>query len=166
MRKTFVALIFTLALSLVVGVFAQEVPTAAEAPSSDPTIETNHNEEIPTVETLVNTGKEEHNKEETKPEIAPPVISSDPMKIEEIASLIFFDIEKESAYSFAAQSENVIIKEITGTVTVLAEHENGIHELHISVPELNNDFCFDCIQPFSYELGDTAIVYVVIQAQT
>lgn len=166
MRKTLVALPAILILSLFLGAFAQEVTTAAESPNiNSSSIATKPSENVPTVETLVNTGKEEHDTEETKPEIASPAVSSDPMKIEEMALLMFFDIEKESAYAFAAQSENVIIKEVTGTVTVLAEHENDIHELQVSVPELENDFCFNCVEAFPYELGDTAIVYVVIQSQ-
>lgn len=165
MRKTLVALCFILAISLVGVSFAQENTTAAEAPSTPSTPSTPSNE--PPVETLVNTGKEEQNIQETEPIVTIPaqMVSSDPMTIEELAYLSFFDIEQESAYSFAAQSENVIIKTIVGTVTVLAEHENGIYELQVSVPELNNEFCFNCVEEFPYELGDTVTVYVVIQSQ-
>ena len=163
MRKTLVALCFVLAISLLGVGFAQEVTPATTDPST-PNILATPNEEPP-AETLVDTGKTEHNIQETKPTVAipAPTISSDPMTLEEMSSLLLFDIELESAYAFASQTENIIIKKVVGTVTVLAENENGIHELQISVPELNNTFCLDCIEPFTQQLGDTVTVYVVIQ---
>lgn len=170
MRKTLVALCLILAVSLVCVGFAQEgtITTKGSSitPSTAPMAPADDSEQPPTAETLVNTGKEEHNNQETEPkvEVTDPTVSSSPMTIEDMAFMYFFDIELESAYAYAAQTENVIIKEVAGIVTLLAEHENGTHELQVSVPELNNDFCFHCVEPFAQQLGDAVTVYVVIQA--
>ena len=87
-------------------------------------------------------------------------ISEDPMTIEEMSSLRFFDIEKENVLTVAAGFENAIVKSVTGTVTLLAGNE-----LQINVPALDNDFCFQCVEPWPYQLGDSVTVWVVIQAQ-
>lgn len=162
MRKTILALTLILVVSLICTAFAAEAPAAKEPPSINDTVATvpvetlgvNSNATIP------NTGVEEPKKEEINEKYNEPVISNEPVTIEDMKTLCFFDIDKENAMSFAATGYNCIVKTVQGTVTMVTTNE-----LQINVPELNNDFCFNCVEPFPQQLGETVTVWLVIQVQ-
>lgn len=160
MRKTILALTLTLVASLICTAFAAEAPAAKEPPSINDTVTTTPVETLGVNNaTIPNTGVEEPTKEEIKNQYPQPVLSDEPVTIEDMSNLLFFDIDKANVMDFAA-STNCVIKKVQGTVTLVATNE-----LQINVPELNNDFCFNCVEPFPQQLGETVTVWLVIQVQ-
>lgn len=162
MRKNILAITIVLVVSLVCTAFAMEAPASeTTVPSTDvvtPAPSETDAVKNETTATIPDTYMEEVKQETVSHQTMQEIISDEPVTDEDMKTLCFFDTEKENALCFAASGVNCIVKAVQGTVTVVSTNE-----LQVNVPELNNDFCFMCAEPFTQQLGDTVTVWLVIQ---
>jgi hypothetical protein len=162
MRKTVLTLTLILVVAFIGTAFAMEVPAnetptiavGTPAPSESDTVASE------TIATIPDTRDEEVKKEEVYQNPTQAVISEEAANLSDMKNLLFFDTEKDNVMSYAASISNCVVKPVQGVVTFV-----DTHELQVNVPELNNDFCFNCVEPYTEQLGDTVTIWLVIMVQ-
>jgi hypothetical protein len=162
MRKTVLTLTIILVVAFICTAFAMEVP-AGETPNTTVGATAPSEGDAPaneTIATIPGTRDEEVKKEEVHQAPTQVVISEEAANLSDMDNLLFFDTEKDNVMSYAASISNCVVKPVQGVVTFV-----DTYELQVNVPELNNNFCFNCVEPYTEQLGDTVTIWLLITVQ-
>lgn len=157
-RKIILTVITVLAMTLLPTAFAQTIPTldtptdtAAYTDVTEPT------DIITPTENPVDAVDQSSEIQETLHPV--PSISDEPMTLAEMNSLRFFDTDRENVLCFASSTANtLIIKQATGTVVYVEANE-----LRVEIPELNNEFCFNCADVYTEQIGDEVTIWMAVE---